>query len=71
MSLTKRDAVGWRSLLATGEGMLLTSEELNQYGHPQSMKHSSPTLAFVNMNRVSELTCILFRDASSDRSTGD
>jgi len=67
----KRDAAGRRRLLVTGVVMLLTAVVLNQLGHLLPVKHPSPTLSFDNINRVSELTGIPTKDASSDSFPGD
>lgn len=44
---------------------------LNQFGHLLPVKHASPTLTFDNINRVSELTGIPTKGASSDSFPGD
>ncbi|MEB6335348.1 phosphatase PAP2 family protein [Serratia rhizosphaerae] len=67
----KQDASGRRRLLVTGVVMLLTAVVLNQLGHLLPVKHPSPTLTFDNINRVSELTGIPTKDASSDSFPGD
>ena len=67
----KQDAYGRRRLLVTGVVMLLTAVVLNQLGHLLPVKHPSPTLTFDNINRVSELTGIPTKDASSDSFPGD
>ncbi len=55
-----------RRMLAIGITMLLTAVVLNQLGHLLPVKHSSPTLFFENVHRVSELTGIPAKDASKD-----
>lgn len=67
----KQDAQGRRRLIMTGIVMLLTAVVLNQLGHLLPVKHASPTLTFDNINRVSELTGIPTKDASSDSFPGD
>ncbi|CAI1005948.1 phosphatase PAP2 family protein [Serratia fonticola] len=67
----KQDAFGRRRLIVTGVVMLLTGVVLNQFGHLLPVKHASPTLTFDNINRVSELTGIPTKDASSDSFPGD
>ncbi|VEI20356.1 Inner membrane protein yeiU [Serratia plymuthica] len=67
----KQDAVGRRRLLITGVVMLLTAVVLNQLGHLLPVKHPSPSLSFENINRVSTLTGIPTKDASSDSFPGD
>ncbi|QTO55274.1 phosphatase PAP2 family protein [Duffyella gerundensis] len=63
--------VGRRRLLLIGISMLLTAVLLNQLGHLLPVKHSSPTLYFENVHRVSELTGIPAKDASKDSFPGD
>lgn len=60
-----------RRMLAIGITMLLTAVILNQLGHLLPVKHSSPTLFFENVHRVSELTGIPAKDASKDSFPGD
>lgn len=60
-----------RRLLAIGICMLLTAVVLNQLGHLLPVKHESPSLFFDNVHRVSELTGIPAKDASSDSFPGD
>ncbi|CAI1187818.1 Inner membrane protein yeiU [Serratia quinivorans] len=67
----QQDAAGRRRLLVTGVIMLLTGVVLNQLGHLLPVKHPSPSLSFENVNRVSELTGIPTKDASSDSFPGD
>ncbi|SMB41968.1 undecaprenyl pyrophosphate phosphatase [Serratia proteamaculans] len=67
----QQDAAGRRRLLVTGVVMLLTAVVLNQLGHLLPVKHPSPSLSFENVNRVSELTGIPTKDASSDSFPGD
>ncbi|MDW5498995.1 phosphatase PAP2 family protein [Pseudomonas lundensis] len=67
----RQDAVGRRRLLITGVVMLLTGVVLNQLGHLLPVKHPSPSLSFDSINRVSELTGIPTKDASSDSFPGD
>ncbi len=67
----KQDAAGRRRLVITGVVMLLTAVVLNQLGHLLPVKHPSPTLTFDNIHRVSELTGIPTKDASSDSFPGD
>lgn len=62
---------GRRRLIAIGITMLLTAVVLNQLGHLLPVKHSSPTLYFDNVHRVSEITGIPAKDASSDSFPGD
>ena len=62
---------GRRRLIAVGITMLLTAVVLNQLGHLLPVKHSSPTLYFDNVHRVSEITGIPTKDASSDSFPGD
>lgn len=67
----QQDAFGRRRLIVTGVVMLLTAVVLNQLGHLLPVKHPSPTLTFDNINRVSQLTGIPTKDASSDSFPGD
>lgn len=67
----QQNAAGRRRLLITGVVMLLTAVVLNQLGHLLPVKHPSPSLSFENINRVSELTGIPTKDASSDSFPGD
>lgn len=62
---------GRRRLIAIGVTMLITAVVLNQLGHLLPVKHSSPTLFFENVHRVSELTGIPAKDASRDSFPGD
>ncbi|AUX94080.1 phosphatase PAP2 family protein [Mixta gaviniae] len=62
---------GRRRMLAIGICMLITAVILNQLGHLLPVKHSSPTLFFDNVWRVSELTGIPAKDASKDSFPGD
>lgn len=62
---------GRRRLLAIGITMLLTAVALNQLGHLLPVQHVSPTLYFRQVHRVSELTGIPAKDASSDSFPGD
>jgi len=62
---------GRRRLLAIGITMLLSAVVLNQLGHLLPVQHSSPTLFFENVHRVSELTGIPAKDASKDSFPGD
>lgn len=67
----KETPAGRRRLIVTGFVMLLTAVVLNQLGHLLPVSHPSPTLTFENINRVSELTGIPTKDASSDSFPGD
>ncbi|WP_016673500.1 phosphatase PAP2 family protein, partial [Yersinia pestis] len=49
----------------------LTAVILNQLGHLLPVSHPSPTLTFDNINRVSVLTGVPTKDASSDSFPGD
>ncbi|MDE8755428.1 phosphatase PAP2 family protein [Pectobacterium polaris] len=60
-----------RRLLILGFIMLLTAVVLNQAGHLLPVQHASPTLYFSDVNRVSDLTGIPTKDASSDSFPGD
>ncbi|WP_406643348.1 phosphatase PAP2 family protein [Pectobacterium brasiliense] len=60
-----------RRLLILGFIMLLTAVVLNQAGHLLPVQHASPTLYFSGVNRVSDLTGIPTKDASSDSFPGD
>ncbi|UVO09988.1 phosphatase PAP2 family protein [Pectobacterium polonicum] len=60
-----------RRLLIIGFIMLLTAVVLNQAGHLLPVQHASPTLYFSDINRVSDLTGIPTKDASSDSFPGD
>ena len=62
---------GRRRLLAIGVCMLLSAVVLNQLGHLLPVQHSSPTLFFDQVYRVSELTGIPAKDASKDSFPGD
>ncbi|MCE3127396.1 phosphatase PAP2 family protein [Yersinia enterocolitica] len=70
-SYMKENTAGRRRLIVTGFVMLLTAVILNQLGHLLPVSHPSPTLTFENINRVSELTGIPTKDASSDSFPGD
>ncbi|MBS0967789.1 phosphatase PAP2 family protein [Chimaeribacter arupi] len=67
----KQPAEGRRRLVVTGVVMLLTAIVLNQLGHLLPVKHVSPSLFFPHVNRVSELTGIPTKDASTDSFPGD
>ncbi|WP_338628193.1 phosphatase PAP2 family protein [Yersinia intermedia] len=67
----KETPAGRRRLIVTGVVMLLTAVILNQLGHLLPVSHPSPTLTFDNINRVSKLTGIPTKDASSDSFPGD
>jgi membrane-associated phospholipid phosphatase len=58
-------------MLAIGITMLLTAVILNQLGHLIPVQHASPTLFFEHVHRVSELTGIPAKDASSNSFPGD
>ncbi|MDY4379611.1 phosphatase PAP2 family protein [Pectobacterium brasiliense] len=60
-----------RRLLILGFIMLLTAVVLNQAGHLLPVQHASPTIYFSDVNRVSDLTGIPTKDASSDSFPGD
>ncbi|PWC10350.1 hypothetical protein B4923_16510 [Brenneria roseae subsp. americana] len=60
-----------RRLLIIGVVMLLTAVVLNQLGHLLPVQHPSPTRYFTDINRVSDLTGIPTKDASSDSFPGD
>ena len=62
---------GRRRMLAIGVTMLLSAVILNQLGHLLPVQHKSPTLFFENVHRVSELTGIPAKDASSNSFPGD
>lgn len=68
----RREApAGRRRMLAIGITMLLSAVVLNQLGHLLPVQHKSPTLTFENVHRVSELTGIPAKDASSNSFPGD
>lgn len=67
----RQEPEGRRRLLVTGVVMLLTAVVLNQLGHLLPVQHRSPSLYFPHVNRVSELTGIPTKDASSDSFPGD
>ncbi|MEQ9891424.1 phosphatase PAP2 family protein [Pectobacterium aroidearum] len=67
----KATPVERRRLLIIGVVMLLTAVALNQAGHLLPVQHASPTLYFSDVNRVSDLTGIPTKDASSDSFPGD
>ncbi|GKW09880.1 MULTISPECIES: phosphatase PAP2 family protein [Pectobacterium] len=67
----KATPVERRRLLIIGFIMLLTAVVLNQAGHLLPVQHASPTLYFSDINRVSDLTGIPTKDASSDSFPGD
>ncbi|MDX6914421.1 phosphatase PAP2 family protein [Pectobacterium carotovorum] len=67
----KATPVERRRLLIIGVVMLLTAVTLNQAGHFLPVQHASPTLYFSDVNRVSDLTGIPTKDASSDSFPGD
>ncbi|WP_192458418.1 phosphatase PAP2 family protein [Musicola keenii] len=65
------DHAGRRRMLLIGVIMLLTAVVLNQLGHLIPVQHGSPTLYFTDINRVSDLTGVPTKDASSDSFPGD
>ncbi len=65
------DAPGRRRLVLMGVVMLLAAVVINQLGHLIPVVHSSPTLFFTDINRVSELLHFPTKDASSDSFPGD
>jgi len=67
----KQDSLGRRRLVIIGFVMLLTAVVLNQLGHLLPVSHKSPSLSFPDVNRVSKLTGISTKDASSDSFPGD
>src|SRR5471032_1569527 len=67
----KRDTAGRRRMIIIGFVMLLTAVILNQLGHLLPVSHKSPSLSFPDVNRVSKLTGIPTKDASSDSFPGD
>ncbi|AIA71552.1 putative membrane-bound phosphatase [Pectobacterium atrosepticum SCRI1043] len=67
----KASPIERRHLLIIGFIMLLTAVVLNQAGHLLPVQHASPTLYFSDVNRVSDLTGIPTKDASSDSFPGD
>ncbi|AEX51282.1 phosphatase PAP2 family protein [Rahnella aquatilis] len=67
----KQDSDGRRRYIIIGIVMLLTAVVLNQLGHLLPVSHKSPSLSFPGVNRVSELTGIPTKDASSDSFPGD
>lgn len=67
----RQTAEGRRRLIAIGFTMLLTAVILNQLGHLLPVKHVSPSLYFSHTMRVSELTGIPAKDASSNSFPGD
>ncbi len=67
----KETPAGRRRLIVIGFVMLLTAVILNQLGHLLPVSHPSPTLTFDNINRVSVLTGVPTKDASSDSFPGD
>ncbi|MEH2920117.1 phosphatase PAP2 family protein [Samsonia erythrinae] len=67
----KASPVERHRLFIIGIVMLLTAVVLNQAGHLLPVKHASPTRYFHGINRVSDLTGIPTKDASSDSFPGD
>jgi len=67
----KQDTQGRRRYIIIGFVMLLTAVVLNQLGHLLPVSHKSPSLSFPDVNRVSKLTGISTKDASSDSFPGD
>ncbi|MDR3431549.1 MAG: phosphatase PAP2 family protein [Rouxiella aceris] len=67
----RQDRAGRRQSVIIGIVMLLTAVVLNQLGHLLPVSHPSPSLSFPHVNRVSELTGIPTKDASSDSFPGD
>lgn len=67
----KETPAGRRRLIVIGFVMLLTAVILNQLGHLLPVSQPSPTLTFDNINRVSVLTGVPTKDASSDSFPGD
>ncbi|MDX5626457.1 MULTISPECIES: phosphatase PAP2 family protein [unclassified Brenneria] len=60
-----------RRLLIIGIVMLISALVLNQLGHLLPVRHTSPTLYFHDIYRVSDLTDIPAKDASKDSFPGD
>ncbi|MEC5318523.1 phosphatase PAP2 family protein [Brenneria populi subsp. brevivirga] len=60
-----------RRLLIIGGVMLLSALVLNQLGHLLPVQHTSPTLYFHDIYRVSDLSDIPAKDASKDSFPGD
>lgn len=67
----RENPAGRRRLLIIGLVMLLTAVVLNQFGHILPVKRASPTLTFSDINRVSKLSGLPTKDASSDSFPGD
>ncbi|MDR0806188.1 MAG: phosphatase PAP2 family protein [Enterobacteriaceae bacterium] len=67
----KQDAAGKRRMIIMGFVMLLTAILLNQAGRLLPVERPSPTLTFSGINRVTELSGIPTKDASSDSFPGD
>jgi len=67
----KRDKEGRRLMIIIGVVMLLTAVVFNQLAHQLPVSHQSPSLFFPHVNRVSELTGIPTKDASSNSFPGD
>lgn len=65
------NAQGRRRMIAIGITMLLSAVIINQLGHLLPVQHKSPTLFFEHVHRVSELTGIPAKDASSNSFPGD
>ncbi|CAJ0992017.1 hypothetical protein [Pantoea sp. Nvir] len=63
--------LGRQRILAIGIIMLLSALIINQLSHLLPVQHKSPTLFFKNAHRVSLLTGITTKDASSNSFPGD
>lgn len=67
----KQDAQGMRRMFAIGLLMLLTAVLIKLMGRFIPVDNASPTLYFKGINRLSELSSIPTKDASSDSFPGD
>ncbi len=67
----QRDNRGKRTMIALGVCMLLTGIIIKQCGNLLPIAHPSPTYTFENVNRLTQLTDIVTKDASRNSFPGD
>ncbi|WP_036772546.1 phosphatase PAP2 family protein [Photorhabdus australis] len=67
----KQNYHGKRRLFIIGLVMLISAVTLNQIGHQIPVTRPSPTLTFDNVNRISEMTKLMTKDASGNSFPGD
>lgn len=67
----QQDRQGKNRLICMGLLMLIAGVTFNQLGRLIPIERASPTLTFMDVNRVSELSAIPTKDASGDSFPGD